>query len=119
MAIALLVWIAWIGYLMTCKNPKWENHLILFAFISAGIIYGVAESFWPVISVQENQFVVHRALWAPTRIGLQDVRQVSGDAAVLYLTMKTGKIITINLQKLSEADRTSVRNAASDFIDRQ
>ena len=118
LAVAFILGLSWVGYSMVCDSPRWENYLVLFTFIFAITANSIAESFWPVISVQENQLVIHRALWAGKRFQPQDIARINGDGKILYLTTKSEKQIAVSLQKLTESDRTLAREAIEKFLDR-
>ena len=112
-SLVLALAVGWIIYSFLTNDTRWENYFVVTAFIFLMVAFNIADSFWPVISINGQTVTQHRTLWLPKQHPLNEIDDMSEDGQFLYAN-KSGKKLVIDLSRLNNADREAIRQMTQD-----
>ena len=111
LAVILLVVaaISYIVYSWINNDPRWENYLVSALFIFLILSFSIADSFWPVVTINDRGVTRHKSLWLPKNIPRAEIAKMSCENQNLYVTTKSQEVHSLDLRKLAECDLNAIR----------
>ena len=100
---------SYIVYSWINKDPRWENYLVSALFVCLILSFSIADSFWPVVTINDRGVTRHKSLWLPKIIQRAEIVKMSCEAQNLYVTTKSREVHSLDLRKLGERDLNAVR----------
>ena len=90
------------------------SKLVILLIGASLLCFSIAEQSWPVASIDANRVAKHNFCWFSQRIMLDQVLSVTGDGAILTVATNFGTTVTLNLLRLSDADRDDLKRRLQD-----
>ena len=107
--VLLALAIGWVVYLYAYGDPRWMSKLMVLLIATSLLCFSIAEQSWPVASIDAKRVTKHNFCWLSQRLMLDQVLSVTGDGAILTVATNFGTTVTLNLLRLSDADRDDLK----------